>query len=136
METVAAKPKSAVALFAAIAGAVVLAAIVGLYFLLKGDPGTIPAKTLQQTGGQSSAPPKPAVAPAQVETFTVDVADGRAEVYRDGQLVGTTPYRFQTKAGEQQVELVLKREGYVDKPVRLTTTETKKTYTYMLEKKY
>jgi hypothetical protein len=24
----------------------------------------------------------------------------------------------------------------VDKPVRLSTTETKKTYTYMLEKKY
>jgi serine/threonine protein kinase len=134
-ETVAAKPKSAVALFVAIAGAVVLVAIVGLYFLLKGDPA-IPAKTLQQTAGQSSAPQKPAAAPAYVETFTVDVADGRAEVYRDGQLVGTTPYRFQTKAGEQQVDLVLRREGYVDKPVRLTTTETKKTYTYMLEKKY
>ena len=65
----------------------------------------------------------------------MDVAEGRAEVYRDGQLVGTTPYQFESTPGESQVQLVLKREGYVDKPVRLSTNETKRTYTYMLEKK-
>jgi serine/threonine-protein kinase len=135
-ETVAPKPKSAMPLIAAVAGAVLLVVIAGLYFLLKGDPGSTPAKTPQQIGGQPSASQKPAASLPQAETFTVDVADGRAEVYRDGQLVGTTPYRFQTKTGEHQIELVLKREGYVDKPVRLSTTETKKTYTYMLEKKY
>jgi len=85
---------------------------------------------------QPSATQKTTAVATKEETFTVDVAEGRAEVYRNGELVGTTPYRFQTKAGEQQVELVLKRDGYVDKPVRLSTNETKKTYTYMLEKKY
>lgn len=130
--TVAAKPKSAVPMLVAIAGVVLLVVVGGLYFLLSGnsDPGAKPP--------QSGAPPvvQKQSLPARQETFTVDVAEGRAEVYRDGQLVGTTPYQFQTKAGEQQVELLLKREGYVDKPVRLSTTETKKTYTYMLEKKY
>jgi hypothetical protein len=108
----------------------------GLYFLLSSDSGPEASKPPQQSGVQQPAAQKAPPAPARQEIFTVDVADGRAEVYRDGQLVGTTPYQFQSKASEQHVELVLKREGYVDKPVRLSTTETKKTYTYMLEKKH
>jgi hypothetical protein len=121
---------------AAIAGVVLLLVVVGLYFLMRGDSdSTSAARPSQQSGVQPSPPQRPAAAPTQ-ETFTVDVAEGRAEVYRNGNLVGTTPYQFQSKAGEPQVELVLKREGYVDKSVRLSTTETKKTYTYMLEKKY
>jgi len=134
---VTAKPKSAVPLLAAIAGVVLLVVVVGLYFLLRGDSdSTSAARPSQQSGVQPSPAQKPAAAPSQQETFTVDAAEGRADVYRNGNLVGTTPYQFQAKAGEQQVELVLKREGYLDKSVRLSTTETKKTYTYMLEKKY
>lgn len=136
-EAVSAKPKSVVPLLVAIAGVVLLVVVVGLYFLMSGDPeSTSAAKPSQQPGVQPLAAPKPAVAPARQETFTVDVAEGRAEVFRNGQLVGTTPYQFQSKAGEPQVELVLKREGYHDKSVRLSTNDTKKTYTYMLEKKY
>lgn len=135
-EPLAAKPKSAVPLIVAVAGVVLLVVLVGLYFLLSADSGSEAAsKPPQQSGVQQPAAQKPSAAPARQEIFTVDVAEGRAEVYRDGQLVGTTPYQFQSKASEQHVELVLKREGYVDKPVRLSTTETKKTYTYMLEKK-
>jgi hypothetical protein len=66
--------------------------------------------------------------------FTVDVAEGRADVYRNGERVGTTPYQFQAKSGEQ-LDLLLKRDGYQDKPVRLSTSENKRTYTFMLEKK-
>ncbi|HSE37282.1 MAG TPA: serine/threonine-protein kinase [Blastocatellia bacterium] len=136
-ETLAAKPKSSVPIIAAIAGVALLVVLVGLYFLWSGDPDSAAAsKPPQQSGVQPPPAQKSSAAPPRQEIFTVDVAEGRAEVYRDGQLVGTTPYQFQSKSGEQQVELVLKREGYVDKPVRLSTTETKKTYTYMLEKKY
>lgn len=135
-QTVAAKPKSKGPLLVAIAGVVLVLVIGGLYFLLTGDSDPASAaKTQQQSGVQSSGSQKPATV-AKEETFTVDLAEGRAEVYRNGELVGTTPYRFQTKAGEQQVELVLKREGYLDKSVHLSTTETKKTYTYMLERKH
>jgi hypothetical protein len=68
------------------------------------------------------------------QSFTVDAVEGRADVYRNGQRVGTTPYQFQARSGEE-LEFVLKREGYLDKPVRLTTSENKKMYTFMLEKK-
>ena len=135
-DTLAVKPKSKVSLYLAIAGVAFLLIIGGLYFVLTGDPESASAAKTPQSGVQPSATQKPTVVATKEETFTVDVAEGRAEVYRNGELVGTTPYRFQTKAGEQQVELVLKRDGYVDKPVRLSTNETKKTYTYMLEKKY
>ncbi len=136
-QPLAAKPKSAVPAILAIAGVVLLVVAVGLYFLLRGNPEPTTAATPSQHSGVQPAPAqKPVAAPPVQETFTVDVADGRADVYRDGSLVGTTPYQFHTKAGEQQVDLVLKRDGYLDKPVRLSTTETKKTYTYMLEKKY
>jgi eukaryotic-like serine/threonine-protein kinase len=131
--TLSVRPKSAVPVVVALAGLVLLVVVVGLYFVLRGDPES--TTTAKQSGVQPASAQKPVSAPQIQETFTVDVADGRADVYRDGILVGTTPYKFQTKSGEQQVDLVLKRDGYLDKPVRLSTTETKKTYTYMLEKK-
>ena len=131
------KPKSVVPILAAIAGVVLVVVIVGLYFLLRGDPDSTSAtKPPQQSVVPPSPAQKPATAPAPLETFIVDVAEGRAEVYRNGELVGMTPYQFLTKAGEPQVDLVLKREGYLDKSVRLSTSDTKKTYTFMLEKKY
>jgi hypothetical protein len=68
------------------------------------------------------------------QSFTLDTLEGRADVYKNGQRVGTTPYQFQAKSGEE-LELVLKREGYQDKTVRFTTSENKKMYTFMLEKK-
>jgi eukaryotic-like serine/threonine-protein kinase len=132
---VAPKPRSLVPMFVAISTLVLLIAGGGLYFLLSGDSNSgTPAKPPQQSGAQAPAAQKQPVAVRQ-GMFTVDVAEGRAEVYRGGELVGTTPYQFESKDGEPQVELVLKRAGYVDKPVRVSTSETKRTYTYMLEKK-
>jgi serine/threonine protein kinase len=136
-EKVAPKPRSLVPMFVAVGTLVLLIAGGGLYFLLSGDSNSAtPAKPPQQSGVQAPGAPKPSATPVRQGMFNVDVAEGRAEVYRDGELVGTTPYQFESKAGESQIELVLKREGYVDKPVRLSTTETKRTYTYMLEKKH
>ena len=123
-------------MLAAIAGVVLLVVVVGLYFLLWGDSDSTSAtKPSQQSVVPPSSAQKPATAPVHEETFTVDVAEGKADVYKNGDRVGTTPYQFQAKSGEQ-LELVLKREGYLDKSVRLSTSENKKTYTFMLEKKY
>lgn len=115
---VATKPKSKLPMLAAIAAVILLVVVGGLYFLFG-------------TGSDSALPNKPTQGQ---QSFTVDAVEGRADVYRNGQRVGTTPYQFQAKSGEE-LELVLKREGYVDKPVRLTTSENKKLYTFMLEKK-
>lgn len=132
--TVATKPASKAPMMAAIAVVVLLVVAGGLYFLLSGGPGTTPSnKPSQQSNSQPSVGTKQATAAAPEETFTVDAMEGRAEVFRNGERVGTTPYKFQAKAGEQ-LDLVLKREGYQDKPVRLSTSD-KKTYTFMLERK-
>lgn len=133
--TVATKPKSNAPLMAAITVVVLLVVAGGLYFSLSGGPATPSSnKPSQQSNSQQSAGTRQATAAAPEETFTVDAMEGRAEVFRNGERVGTTPYRFQAKAGEH-VDLVLKREGYQDKAVRLSTSD-KKTYTFMLEKKY
>ena len=121
-------------LVATIVGILILVVVGGgLYFFLRDDP-TTPSR---QSTIQPVASPS-ATGSQNVETYTLDVAEGRAEVYRNGVRVGDTSgkgYRFQAKSGEQ-FEFVLKQEGYQDKPVRLTTTENKKMYTYMMEKKY
>ena len=129
------KPKSALPMIAAVAGVVLLVVVVALYFLLRDNSdSTSGAKPAQQSSAQPVPAQKQASPPAQ-QTYTVDVAEGRADVYRNGDRVGTTPYQFQAKSGEQ-LELVLKREGYLDKSVRLSTSENKKTYTFMMERKY
>ncbi|PYT04115.1 MAG: hypothetical protein DMF60_16305 [Acidobacteria bacterium] len=132
----ATNPKSKAPMMAAITAVVVLVVAGGLYFLLfSGGPVSPPSnKPSPQSNSQPSAGTRQATVTAPEETFTVDAMEGRAEVFKNGERVGTTPYKFQAKSGEN-VDLVLKREGYQDKPVRLSTSD-KKTYTFMLEKKY
>ncbi|MCS6862076.1 MAG: protein kinase [Abditibacteriales bacterium] len=83
---------------------------------------------------KSSLPPPLADSGATLQTVTVDVAGGQAEVYRDGVRVGTTPYQLQARVGERVV-LTLKREGYEDKVVDFDVTEGRKEYIDTLEKK-
>lgn len=132
---VAARPKSKAPILAGLAVVVLLVVVGGLYFLFSGGPQTAsPNKPPLQSNSQTSVAPKQPAAQVRQETFTVDAAEGRAEVFRNGARVGATPYQFQANPGEH-IEFVLKREGYRDKPVRLSTSD-KKMYTFMLEKKY
>lgn len=117
---------------------VLLAAIAGSYFLFSGDTDVPPARSNSNSSRQPGAQP---VASAKAETsrmqtgkFIVDVSEGRAEVYKAGQRVGTTPYQVEARAGEQ-LDLILKREGYLDKPVQMSVTENKKTYTFTMQRK-
>ena len=119
--------KSKLPLLAAAAGVFLLVIIGGLYFLLNGGSDSALKGPQHQTDGRH-------IAGGREETYTIDAAEGRADVYRNGELVGITPYQFQARAGDQ-LDLVLKREGYTDKSVHLSTSENKKTYTFMLEKK-
>ncbi len=76
---------------------------------------------------ESSAGPESDLA----RSVTVDTADGAAQVFRDGKLVGSTPFQVRARAGEK-VELVLRRDGYKDLPVDFETTE-RRHYTYTME---
>jgi len=127
------KSRSSLPLVSAVVGVVLLVAAVAAYFIMSGNPASTSAsKSPQQPSIQAPAPKQSAS--QGVETYTVDCAEGRAAVYSNGDQVGYTPHRFPAKSGEQ-FEFVLKLEGYQDKAVRLTTSENKKTYTFMLEKK-
>jgi hypothetical protein len=58
---------------------------------------------------------------------------GSAEVYRDGQLLGATPYKMNVRIGER-VRVTLKREGYKDEAVDFTVTESKRDYAFTMTK--
>ncbi len=129
---VATSSKSKLPLFAVLAGVVLLAIIAGIYLLLGPSSDSTRRERGQQTDQLS--PGARRGAGGREETYTIDATEGRAEVYRNGERVGITPYQFQSKAGEQ-LHLVLKREGYKDKEVDVSTSENKKMYTFMLERK-
>ena len=127
----ASQSKSKTAIVVAIAAVFALLIIGGLYFMFGGGSDSNSNRPAQSNArdpngsGQSTS---------SQQTFTVDVAEGHADVYRNGERIGTTPYQFQAKTGEQ-LDLLLKRDGYQDKSVRLSTSENKRTYTFMLDRK-
>jgi eukaryotic-like serine/threonine-protein kinase len=117
---------------------VLLVVVAGGYFLFginTGGPTPTGNNNLsRQFGAQSAAPAKPVTNSSQTGKFIVDVSEGRADVYKGGDRVGTTPYQVEARAGEQ-LDLTLKREGYHDKPIQMSVTENKKTYTFTMHKK-
>jgi serine/threonine-protein kinase len=117
---------------------VLLMVVAGGYFLFGSNPDTPPAKgnnnASRQPGAQPAAQPKPETGRMQTGKFIVDVSEGRADVYKGGERVGMTPYQVEAKAGEQ-LDLTLKREGYLDKPVQMSVTENKKTYTFTMQRR-
>lgn len=64
----------------------------------------------------------------------VDIDEGKADVVRDGEIVGKTPFEFDASDGDK-VNLTLRREGFVDKPVQIEVTGGKKVYTFSLKQK-
>ena len=82
--------------------------------------------------GLASAPSPYASRDAAERTVEITVTDGKADVYRGGEKVGTTPYPVRGKLGEH-VSLMLKRDGYKDEPVDFVVGE-KKAYMYSMSK--
>ncbi len=75
-------------------------------------------------------PPPPPDTP--VQTITIDVVEGVADVYRGDQRIGQTPFRMQAHLGET-IQLTLKRDGYKDKTLGFDATPTKTVYTELME---
>ena len=71
-------------------------------------------------------------AASEERTIEIQVLDGRAEVFRGGEKLGTTPYPLKARVGER-VRLTLRRDGYREEPVDFTVTE-KKSYTFTMSK--
>lgn len=63
-----------------------------------------------------------AIDPMSLRRVDIRVLEGEAEVLRDGQRVGTTPYLLEAPIGAE-VSLVLRRAGCEDTPIRLRIAE-------------
>ena len=82
---------------------------------------TLPANTARLAGTD-----------AEERAVELQLSDGRAQIYRDGKLLGTTPYSLKARVGER-VRLTLRRDGYADEPVDFTVSE-KRSYTFTMSK--
>jgi len=85
----------------------------------------------KKTDDKKTDDKKTRVLSSDAKDIEVDAADGVAEVYRNGKMVGTTPFHVRARTGET-VNLVLKRAGCEDRPVEFDATE-RKTYTFTLD---
>jgi len=88
--------------------------------VVKGSRASVPVGDTSGAGGT-------------VKSIELSVMEGRADVYRDGQLLGTTPHKLNARVGER-ITLTLKREGYKDEPVDFSVSESKRDYVFKMSK--
>jgi serine/threonine-protein kinase len=129
--------KSGTSRRALLASAAALLFLVGLIIALR-PPVNSPASS--QTSAPSvapvslSSPDSPVSAPRQgdLKRVTIDVPDGVAEVWQDGQRVGQTPFVVTRPYGES-VNLVLHQSGYSDLPVQFDISQRSE-YVYLMRR--
>lgn len=71
---------------------------------------------------------------SHLRSVVVDVSEGRAHVYQEGELLGTTPVTLKARMGED-LRLVLRRAGYVDNPIEFSVTANTQVYTFSMQRK-
>jgi serine/threonine protein kinase len=131
-------------------GLVILLAMLGMgmvYLLLTYDRGEIAQgnqSNTQASPAPSSSPkassrPSPANSPnitvpasspsnfidtssGEIESVIIDVYEGKANVYQDNNLLGTTPYILKAPIGTE-AKLMLKRPGCEDRPAQFTVSQ-------------
>jgi serine/threonine protein kinase len=117
---------SRLALISAGAAILIIMLIVVIFSLIGGADDPSPAANRNSIAMMSDSDQKRAV--------TIEVAEGHADVYRGGEKLGMTPFRLEGKPGEE-LQLVLKAEGYADKTVKLSVGQQDRPYTFTLERK-
>jgi serine/threonine protein kinase/serine/threonine protein phosphatase PrpC len=85
-------------------------------------PANVPSTTNPSQQGRPAT---------SLRTVTVDAFGGVADVVREGQVVGRTPYQFSAQLGDT-IRLTLRRDGFDDLAVDFTVVETGLSYTYTL----
>lgn len=129
----------------AINGKVLLGTVVALLFLVGlmialRTPGNSPTAASSQSSAPSatSASVSSADFPASttqqgdLKRVTIDVPDGVAEVWEDGQRVGQTPFVITRHYGDA-VDLVLHQAGYEDQPVQFDISQRSE-YIYLMHR--
>lgn len=96
----------------------------------KSSPRPPPVQVAQSTPGQQSG----TSSSGDLERVTVDATEGTAEVYRNGEMVGSTPFELEGRENET-VNLTLKRKGFEDLDVQIDIRSRKKVNTFSLKRK-
>ena len=145
-EKAAGGSKSLPLLVGGAAAVVVLAVISVAAFLLLGSSGeaggggggaavanTNTSNTTNTARGLKPAPDPAASRDTGERDVVITVNDGKADVYRGAEKIGTTPYAVRGRLGER-VQLTLKRDGYADALVDFVVTE-RKSFMFELDRK-
>jgi serine/threonine-protein kinase len=99
-----------------------------------GDSTASPAlKTVVDSKDGKTALVQPAKAATQ-RRVRVDVDEGSAQVFRNNQSIGATPFDLEAADGEK-IDLTLKRNGFEDKAVQIEVSSRKQVYTFSLKSK-
>ena len=119
-----------VGILAAVGGTgifIVIVAMVAAFWMFGGDASAanVAAKNINLSK---------TAAPVNSQRVRVDVDEGKAQVIRDGQVVGTTPVDIDIASGDKP-NLTLRRDGYEDKTVQIEPNVGKKTLTFSLKPK-
>jgi len=127
MDTPLAKsfPFGLVAVIGGAAMVLLIAAIGGVILFAGGSDAPAQAsKPANATRGASNAG-------AQIK---VDVDEGKAQVYRDGSALGSTPLSIDAALGDK-LALTLKKDGFVDKEVTINVEGNKRVFTFSMKAK-
>lgn len=132
-----ASPRSSMPFILAGAGVVfvLLIAMVGLgVWAMSGNAEV--AKTSVSNGKQNNNAATPLTSSAKTGTqrVRVDIDEGKAQVIKNGQSIGTTPLDLDVASGEVP-SLTLRRDGFEDKTVQLDVGGGKKVFTFSLKSK-
>ena len=126
---------------AAGASVLLLSGLIGfIFWAFSGDGGVKPPVIAVNKPAAPEPKNKPVTVPQRGGSNTgqnrvqVDVIGGKAQVFRNNQLIGTTPLDLEAADGER-IDLTLRREGSQDKNVQFEVTSGKKVYTFSLAPK-
>lgn len=128
-------------------GAAVLlsAVVIGLWAMSGSDPVAITnakpstpklanlGKNASNHGGLSTQSGSPSGVSDPRPKALIELTEGVAEVYRDGQLIGNTPVEIEGNENEF-VNIMLRRQGYQDYSETIEITTRRKVFTFTLRK--
>jgi serine/threonine-protein kinase len=118
-------PIGIVAAIGGVLAVLVVVIVVGAFWMMGGD-----SVTANGTGGKTNSANAPA--PGNTQRVRVDVDEGKAQVIRDGQVLGTTPLDIDVASGDRP-NVTLRRDGFEDKTVQIEPASGKKVLTFSLK---
>lgn len=116
---------------------IMIVSILSIYWAASSGATEVSKQGSTQSPDSPSSPSlQSGSAAAQVRNIEIAVSEGEAEVYDlAGQLLGKTsskdPFIYQAKSGDN-INLILKREGYSEESVNITVTPNRDRYTYTM----